>query len=170
MLSFPLLTVLLYNQAARQLEFFKGRNTSGPNTDALADALAIAQHHDAVSGTERQHVAADYALRLSIGYKEVLISLVSNKILGRFGLGPMTFLIHFTYFSPQAEKLVASSLASLAESTSNIRQGKTVTSFQQVISVYLCYFFGALQLYKNLPLGRVFCWDVIRNLNGLKTC
>lgn len=60
-----------YQQAARQLEFFKGRSASGPNTDALADALAIAQHHDAVSGTERQHVAADYALRLSIGYKEV---------------------------------------------------------------------------------------------------
>ncbi|XP_019447419.1 PREDICTED: alpha-mannosidase At3g26720-like isoform X8 [Lupinus angustifolius] len=59
-----------YYQAARQLEFFKGRNESGPNTDALADALAIAQHHDAVSGTERQHVAADYAKRLSIGYAE----------------------------------------------------------------------------------------------------
>jgi len=55
------------------LEFFKGRANTGPNTDALADALAIAQHHDAVSGTQRQHVAADYALRLSIGYMEVLV-------------------------------------------------------------------------------------------------
>lgn len=60
-----------FYQAARQLEFFIGRKGSGPNTDALADALAIAQHHDAVSGTQRQHVAADYALRLSIGYVEV---------------------------------------------------------------------------------------------------
>ncbi|KAK7311284.1 hypothetical protein RJT34_09318 [Clitoria ternatea] len=59
-----------YYQAARQLEYFIGKNESGPNTDALADALAIAQHHDAVSGTERQHVAADYALRLSRGYVE----------------------------------------------------------------------------------------------------
>ncbi|OWM67548.1 hypothetical protein CDL15_Pgr028411 [Punica granatum] len=59
-----------YFLAARQLEFFKGRTSSGPNTDALADALAIAQHHDAVSGTQRQHVAADYALRISIGYLE----------------------------------------------------------------------------------------------------
>lgn len=58
-------------QAARHFEFFKGRSKSGPNTDALADALAIAQHHDAVSGTERQHVAADYALRISRGYLEV---------------------------------------------------------------------------------------------------
>ncbi|KAH7577124.1 hypothetical protein JRO89_XS01G0209000 [Xanthoceras sorbifolium] len=59
-----------YYLVARQLEFFKGRSSSGPTTDALADALAIAQHHDAVSGTERQHVAADYALRMSIGFIE----------------------------------------------------------------------------------------------------
>ncbi|PIN24225.1 Glycosyl hydrolase, family 38 - alpha-mannosidase [Handroanthus impetiginosus] len=59
-----------YHLAAKQLELFKGRSVSGPSTEALADALAIAQHHDAISGTERQHVAADYALRLSIGYKE----------------------------------------------------------------------------------------------------
>ncbi|XP_062105325.1 alpha-mannosidase At3g26720-like isoform X2 [Humulus lupulus] len=59
-----------YYLTARQLEFFKGRVDSGPTTEVLADALAIAQHHDAVSGTERQHVAADYALRLSLGYKE----------------------------------------------------------------------------------------------------
>lgn len=69
---------LFYDQAARQLEFFKGRNNSGPTTDALADALAIAQHHDAVSGTERQHVAADYALRISIGYEEVHTNLASD--------------------------------------------------------------------------------------------
>jgi alpha-mannosidase len=37
----------------------------------LADSLAIAQHHDAVTGTEKQHVANDYAKRLSIGYTEV---------------------------------------------------------------------------------------------------
>ncbi|XP_073146127.1 probable alpha-mannosidase At5g13980 [Henckelia pumila] len=59
-----------YYLAARQLEFFKGRNESGPTTDSLADALAIVQHHDAVTGTEQQHVANDYAKRLSIGYKE----------------------------------------------------------------------------------------------------
>ncbi|CAI9113742.1 OLC1v1014408C1 [Oldenlandia corymbosa var. corymbosa] len=59
-----------YYLAARQLEFFKGRNEAGPTTDSLADALAIAQHHDAVSGTSQQHVANDYAKRLAIGYKE----------------------------------------------------------------------------------------------------
>ena len=29
--------------------------------------MGIVQHHDAVSGTEKQHVADDYALRLSHG-------------------------------------------------------------------------------------------------------
>lgn len=65
----------IYEQAARQLEFFKGMSKSRPNTDSLADALAIAQHHDAVSGTEKQHVADDYAKRLSIGYNEVKLDL-----------------------------------------------------------------------------------------------
>ncbi|KAK9044976.1 hypothetical protein V6N11_058866 [Hibiscus sabdariffa] len=59
-----------YNLAARQLEFFKGKSKAGPNTDYLADALALAQHHDAVSGTSKQHVADDYAKRLSIGYEK----------------------------------------------------------------------------------------------------
>ncbi|KVI06110.1 Galactose mutarotase-like domain-containing protein [Cynara cardunculus var. scolymus] len=59
-----------YYLAARQLEVMKGRNKAGPTTDSLGDALAIAQHHDAVSGTSQQHVANDYAKRLSIGHKE----------------------------------------------------------------------------------------------------
>ncbi|KAL3512072.1 hypothetical protein ACH5RR_024789 [Cinchona calisaya] len=59
-----------YYVAARQLEFFKGRDEAGPTSDSLGDALGIAQHHDAVSGTEQQHVANDYAKRLTIGYKQ----------------------------------------------------------------------------------------------------
>ncbi|KAK9108609.1 hypothetical protein Syun_024620 [Stephania yunnanensis] len=72
-------TMSAYYLAARQLEFFKGRNKLRPNTDTLADALAIAQHHDAVSGTEKQHVANDYAKRLSIGYVEAE-ELVSSSL------------------------------------------------------------------------------------------
>ena len=37
------------------------------NASILADAMGIAQHHDAVSGTSKQHVAFDYAQRLSVG-------------------------------------------------------------------------------------------------------
>ncbi|XP_071914762.1 alpha-mannosidase At3g26720 isoform X1 [Coffea arabica] len=97
-----------YLLAARQLEFFKGRSNLGPNTDALADALAIAQHHDAITGTEREHVAADYAMRLSIGYTE-------------------------------AEKVVAASLAFLAESKLSTRHNNPVTKFEQCPLLNISY-------------------------------
>ncbi|KAJ9132885.1 hypothetical protein P3X46_033710 [Hevea brasiliensis] len=97
-----------YYLAARQLEFLSGRSNTGPNTDSLADALAIAQHHDAVAGTEKQHVANDYAKRLSIGYSE-------------------------------AEKLVASSLACLAESTSHNGCQSPATKFQQCPLLNISY-------------------------------
>ncbi|PKA54016.1 alpha-mannosidase [Apostasia shenzhenica] len=56
-----------YYLAARQLEFLVGRKSSGPFTSSLGDALGIAQHHDAVSGTAKQHTTDDYAKRLSFG-------------------------------------------------------------------------------------------------------
>lgn len=70
--------------AARQIESLP--NASGSNDDQclddskiddcpcgkrplyeLEDALGVAQHHDAVSGTAKQHVAFDYARRLHSG-------------------------------------------------------------------------------------------------------
>ena len=33
----------------------------------LERAMGVAQHHDAVSGTEKQHVAYDYAKRVAAG-------------------------------------------------------------------------------------------------------
>ena len=40
--------------------------TSGQEShvDVLRDAMATMQHHDAVTGTEKQHVAEDYAQRM----------------------------------------------------------------------------------------------------------
>lgn len=35
--------------------------------DILREAMGVMQHHDAVSGTEKQHVANDYARLLSNG-------------------------------------------------------------------------------------------------------
>lgn len=37
------------------------------NSFPMAEAMAIVQHHDAISGTARQHVSDDYAKRLHIG-------------------------------------------------------------------------------------------------------
>ena len=58
------------------MEFLIGRSGSVSGTETLADALAIAQHHDGVSGTEKQHVAADYTKRLHVGYVEVVFLIV----------------------------------------------------------------------------------------------
>lgn len=58
-------------QAMRQLEFFAGNRSTIYNTFDLADALGIAQHHDAVSGTAKQHTTDDYAKRLAIGASKV---------------------------------------------------------------------------------------------------
>ncbi|XP_030485943.2 alpha-mannosidase [Cannabis sativa] len=62
-----------YYLAARQLEFLVGKRPSGPNTFGLGDALGIAQHHDAVTGTAKQHTTDDYAKRLAIGSSEAEI-------------------------------------------------------------------------------------------------
>jgi len=36
--------------------------------------MGVAQHHDAVSGTEKQEVVFDYAQRLSIGIDNAIVS------------------------------------------------------------------------------------------------
>ncbi|XP_020576421.1 alpha-mannosidase-like [Phalaenopsis equestris] len=56
-----------YYLAARQLEFLVGRKHSGPLTFPLGEALAVAQHHDAISGTSLLHVTNDYTKRLAYG-------------------------------------------------------------------------------------------------------
>ncbi|KAL2348051.1 hypothetical protein Fmac_002051 [Flemingia macrophylla] len=65
--------VVCFN-AARQLEYFKGKSALSPKTDSLVEALAIVQHHDAVTGTEKQHVVDDYAKQLLIGYIKLPIN------------------------------------------------------------------------------------------------
>ncbi|XP_020217055.1 alpha-mannosidase isoform X1 [Cajanus cajan] len=56
-----------YYLAARQLEVFAGKKSTLGHTLDLGDALGVAQHHDAVSGTAMQHTTNDYAKRLAIG-------------------------------------------------------------------------------------------------------
>ena len=41
--------------------------------------MGIVQHHDAVSGTEKQHVAEDYAQRLADGIDAAVVSEIDNE-------------------------------------------------------------------------------------------
>ncbi|XP_061130848.1 lysosomal alpha-mannosidase [Syngnathus typhle] len=72
-------------QTCNQLEVLGGgrASTSGPfgqgDSLALKRAMAVAQHHDAVSGTEKQHVANDYARRLADGWQRCQV-VVSNSL------------------------------------------------------------------------------------------
>nr|GMC93393.1 alpha-mannosidase isoform X1 [Ipomoea batatas] len=86
------------NKAARQLECWTGRKSTGPNTYSLADALGIVQHHDAVTGTAKQHTTNDYAKRLAIGALEsetvvnsALSCLINSKSIGQCNGSPSSF-------------------------------------------------------------------------------
>eukprot|EP00731_Ephydatia_muelleri_P005571 Em0002g1747a len=58
-------------QACKQLEaIHNGFPGQTPSSVDLQMAMGIDQHHDAVSGTSKQHVAYDYAKRLHIGQVE----------------------------------------------------------------------------------------------------
>jgi lysosomal alpha-mannosidase len=76
-----------YLQAVRQLAAFTDlRDADTANAlGVLERAMGIAQHHDAVSGTERQHVANDYAKRLANGMNQCLN--VINKAFSSVFLG-----------------------------------------------------------------------------------
>ena len=52
-------------QTARQLEVFTGGDGTG--TEIAWEAVSVAQHHDAVTGTSKQHVSYDYLQRLYVG-------------------------------------------------------------------------------------------------------
>eukprot|EP00913_Durusdinium_trenchii_P014017 g13162.t1 len=52
-------------QVAKQITALAESGTQG--LEHLAEALGVAQHHDAVSGTAKQHVTFDYAKRLARG-------------------------------------------------------------------------------------------------------
>lgn len=59
-----------YQTVARAMQVLAGGASDlGPSNPLylLERALAVAQHHDAVAGTSKQHVAFDYAARLSRG-------------------------------------------------------------------------------------------------------
>ncbi|CAF1037159.1 unnamed protein product, partial [Didymodactylos carnosus] len=79
-------------QAARQLNAFSGVNDRD-SLFPLHEALGVAQHHDAVSGTEKQQVADDYAMRLQYGIDrafEVINASIAKLITKPEKPAPMT--------------------------------------------------------------------------------
>uniref|UniRef100_A0A7N8YAM6 Alpha-mannosidase n=1 Tax=Mastacembelus armatus TaxID=205130 RepID=A0A7N8YAM6_9TELE len=69
-----------------QLEVLGGPvSRKGPfgegDSQTMKKAMAVAQHHDAVSGTEKQHVANDYARKLAEGWQHCQV-VVSNSLAG----------------------------------------------------------------------------------------
>ena len=87
-----------YLQLCKQVDvwnYFIGKNLIFGNASMLADAMGIAQHHDAVTGTERQHVAYDYAQRLNKGQVQCennIKNFLSGLAVSRFPtLKPPTF-------------------------------------------------------------------------------
>uniref|UniRef100_A0A4W6E828 Alpha-mannosidase n=1 Tax=Lates calcarifer TaxID=8187 RepID=A0A4W6E828_LATCA len=65
-------------QTCNQLEVLGGPVSRNGHFGEVK-AMAVAQHHDAVSGTEKQHVANDYARRLANGWQHCQV-VVSNSL------------------------------------------------------------------------------------------
>jgi len=59
-----------YSQIHDIITVFCGDNCSISSGESLHEAVAIAQHHDAITGTEKQHVASDYHKRLHDAVQE----------------------------------------------------------------------------------------------------
>lgn len=114
-----------YYMAARQLEFLVGKRSTSANTDRLGDALGIAQHHDAVTGTAKQHTTNDYAKRLAIGSSEAeavvgsaLSCLIDSKSNGNCTASKLKFsqcqLLNISYCPPTEDVPQGKSLVVVA--------------------------------------------------------
>ncbi|CAF1146005.1 unnamed protein product [Rotaria sordida] len=73
-------------QVTRQLNAFSQSNRRN-TIFYLSEAMGVVQHHDAISGTERQHVADDYVQQLSYGIERTVdvINDAYNKLLLKEG-------------------------------------------------------------------------------------
>ena len=101
---------VLAHRPVYRINFFEP--VVGTGSNVLEEAMGVAQHHDAVSGTEKQHVANDYALRLHIGQRSCqnLMKGALNSLIN----GPSTIVFNFVF----CEYLNISSCAHIQDSSS----------------------------------------------------
>ena len=102
----------VFLQTARQIEVWAGGNGTG--TFLLWDALSTAQHHDAVTGTELQWVAFNYALRLAQGAAQAsdTVSAALAKITTKSGGSLPSFIycpLANVSFCPPSQSLASNS-------------------------------------------------------------
>ena len=80
--------------AARQIRALASSNST---LFPLEDAVGIAQHHDAVSGTAKQHVADDYSFRLAQGLHHAFHKTVQPSLQRLLAVNTTTTAAPWTY-------------------------------------------------------------------------
>lgn len=124
-------------------------------SDRLSEnAMAVAQHHDAVSGTEKQHVANDYAKRLAKGWQHCQVCLCSISHSKCFhckssvnGHPACPLIYDPEQISSDCQVLVSNSLAALSGSASrrifcdslNISVCPLTESSRKVMHMNVCF-------------------------------
>lgn len=97
---------MIYLKVCKQVEAISGQVGGKLNSFLLKKAMGVSQHHDAVSGTEKQHVTYDYAKRLAIGasmcqvdYPFLMILICRNDNFEHSHNISTQIFIHFPRFS-----------------------------------------------------------------------
>eukprot|EP00927_Polykrikos_kofoidii_P010586 TRINITY_DN14462_c0_g1_i1.p1 TRINITY_DN14462_c0_g1~~TRINITY_DN14462_c0_g1_i1.p1 ORF type:complete len:1029 (-),score=189.34 TRINITY_DN14462_c0_g1_i1:76-3162(-) len=74
-------------QASVLLEATPPSTSAADGLEKLSEAMGVAQHHDAVSGTAKQHVTFDYERRLAAG-RAAVVPALSASVAATAGLAP----------------------------------------------------------------------------------
>lgn len=100
-LSLPVISL----QVVKQLDVLSGLGTehgSDTTLDVLKQAMAVAQHHDAVSGTAKQVVTYDYEERLSDGVTQCMrvVNDAYQKLMAPQGANATAYSLPLQEFCP----------------------------------------------------------------------
>ena len=64
-----------------QIEAAVGENKKGPTSEVLRLAMALSQHHDAISGTERQVMTLCFGFHRILSFKSIFLELICVVII-----------------------------------------------------------------------------------------